>query len=180
MHGVSQVSMALLPITPEANHQERLPRPQASRCGRAMRTKHPRVAWIRHIIRNGAQHHRCSVTLDLVVFEATIGAGDEGYWRSEHCLPGIYSNIAPPLVGLRSDHRAAAGRKEDEDDAQKPTNHLCKNPVASVTSAIFKHRHKVGGGRLLWRAITINVPLYERHRSGELGPATAYPPRWEK
>jgi len=78
LHGVSQVSTALLPITQEVNHPEKLPRPQASRCGRAMRTKHPRVAGIRHTIRNGAQRHRCLVTLDLVAFDQR---GDGCHWR---------------------------------------------------------------------------------------------------
>jgi hypothetical protein len=69
LHGVSQASMALSPITREASHLERLPRPQASRCGRTTRTRPPRVAPSRHRIRNDARRHKCLVTLDLVAID---------------------------------------------------------------------------------------------------------------
>lgn len=68
-HGVSPESTALSPITPEASHPEKLLRQKALRCGQTMQTRPLRVAMSLHLIRSGARHHRCLVTLGLVAID---------------------------------------------------------------------------------------------------------------
>lgn len=126
-HGVSLVSTALSPTTPEASRPEKLLHPQASRCGQTMRTRLRRVAPSRRLIRNGARRHRCLATLDFVAIDRR---GNDVHRRSKHSLPELT--------------RALADGKDTCGGAQKPTDHLCKDTITSVTSINSKHCHEMG------------------------------------